>query len=153
MNKFLLLIITFLFISCNNPNEVYDKKYTFSQNRWKLEDKKTFEFDVTETGNYNIKFLFSHVYDYQFVNVPLLFELKNEIGKVENIPLELAIKENGEDIGDCAGDYCDIYYSIKSKVLLNKGTHKIFVSNTFDFPYLPNVLAIGIKVEKIENQN
>lgn len=152
MKKFIILLIISGFLnSCSNPNKIYDKKYSFSQNQWKLEDKKTFKFDIKEDGIYNITFLFSHVYDYQFVKIPLTFDIKDEKNRIETLPIILNIKDkNGKELADCAGDYCDLKYPLKQNIKLKKGQHKIFVSNNFDYKYLPNVIAIGVSVEKVK---
>jgi hypothetical protein len=37
---------------------------------------------------------------------------------------------------------------LKENTKLQKGNYKITISNNFNGPYLPNVIGIGIQVEK-----
>lgn len=148
MKKIYLLLPFLILVSCTPAGAVYDKFIRMSEtNQWKKEDIKTFEIDIKEDGNYTINFDFSHVYDYQFNKVPIVFEIENESGNKETIPVDLKIKdESGKQLADCSGDICDLKYTVKDNFPMKKGKHKIMVSNTFLFEYLPNVIGIGITV-------
>jgi hypothetical protein len=45
------------------------------------------------------------------------------------------------------GDICDLFIPIVSDNMI-QGNHKIVVKNTSKYPYLPDVLGIGVKVTK-----
>ncbi len=151
--KFLLLfLLSVMLISCNKSG-IYSKFDNMEENnRWTQSDAKTYDFTVeNDTISYDIKFHFSHVYDYQFANVPINFSIKNPAGAMENLTIDLAIKNaKGEQLANCSGDICDLIYKVKEKVKLPKGNYKITVSNSFNGPYLPNVIGIGIEVDKAE---
>lgn len=150
-----LLLFCFLFvmlISCE-PSGIYSKfDKSAENNRWPQSETKTYEFTVdNDTLLYDVKFHFSHMYDYQFANVPINFSIESPDGKKENIAIDLAIKnDKGEQLANCSGDICDLIYKIKEKIKLLKGNYKITVSNRFKGPYLPNVLGIGLEVDKAE---
>lgn len=149
------LLSTLLFlvlISCAKSG-IYSKfDHLNENNRWEQSDAKTYEFTVDDdTILYDIKFHFSHVYDYQFPSVPIDFNIESPNGKKENIHLDLPIKnEKGEQLAECSGDICDLIYPLKSKTKLQKGNYKITVSNSFKGPYLPNVIGIGLEVDFIK---
>lgn len=148
---FFLSFITLL-ISCDKV-KFYDKfDADFPSNRWKKMNQKTYDFSISdETKLYNLTFRFSHVYDYQFTSVPIAVKITDPSGKEEKIKIDLKIKDaSGKQLADCAGDVCDLNYKIKEKAKLLKGDYKITISNSFNGPYLPNVLGVGLKVEIAE---
>ncbi len=149
-----LLLLSFLtiFISCSNHQ--YSEFTTFGEeNHWQKTDVKTFTFDITDDSQlYNLSFKFSHVYDYQFASVPIQFEIESPDGKTEKLAVDLAIKDStGKQLADCSGDVCDLTYKIKENTKLHKGKYTIKVSHNFQgFPYLPNVIGIGINVDSVK---
>lgn len=138
-----------LLFSCKDAS-VYSKfDDGFTNNRWQKTDQKTYEFAITdEAPLYDIVLKFSHVYDYQFGQVPIAVEITDPSGKKEKFTIDLKIKDNsGKELGDCAGDICDLKFNLKDKIKLTKGSYIVTVSNSFNGPYLPNVLGVGLNVE------
>jgi gliding motility-associated lipoprotein GldH len=113
---------------------------------------KNYEFNIEDdTKAYDVTFEFSHVYDYQFDSVPIIFSIENPEGIKENFTIDLAIKDAvGKQLAECSGDICDLDFKIKEKAKLIKGKYKVTVANGFKGPYLPNVIGIGLKVTSIE---
>jgi gliding motility-associated lipoprotein GldH len=145
-----LSVLSFLFVSCNK-SEVYNKfDDGFTENRWQKNDVRTYEFTIDDTTKlYNITFRFSHVYDYQFNSVPIHFTIVNPQGEEQKKRIDLQIKDAaGKELAECSVDFCDLNYMLQQKVQLQKGTYKIIVSHSFEGPYLPNILGIGLKVEE-----
>ncbi|MES2411817.1 MAG: hypothetical protein V4535_10280 [Bacteroidota bacterium] len=148
--KLLLFLSLFiLLISCSKQNQFSEFDTFGEDNRWQKTEAKTFEFDITDDApSYNLTFKFSHVYDYQFATVPINFTIENPTGEKENLSVDLAIKDDsGKELAECAGDVCDLKYSIKEKTKLQKGKYKITISHNFEGPYLPNVIGIGLNVD------
>jgi gliding motility-associated lipoprotein GldH len=142
-----LSCLLLLLISCDSSS-VYKETFDFSKNQWYKKDAKSFEFEIKDdTKFYDIDFIVSHVYDYQFKSIPITFSITKPDGTNETKPIDFILKdENGKEIGDCAGDYCDLKQNIFSKTKLQKGKYKVIVSNTFHFDYLPNIILIGLDV-------
>lgn len=153
MKKILPLFgLFFLLISCNK-NEISNKfDDGFKENRWQKDDVKNYEFTVDDDSKlYNVTFMFSHVYDYQFGSVPLHFTIVDPKGNEQKKEIDLQLKdESGKDLGECSVDICDLKYNLEENVKLQKGNYKVIVSHSFDGPYLPNILGVGLKVEKVE---
>jgi gliding motility-associated lipoprotein GldH len=149
--KFLLFIILPLLFSCSD-NHFRQFDTLPDDQRWLASDIKTYEFDVeNDTQFYNIVFEFSHVYDYQFTSIPLNVTILSPDGKTEQIAVDLKIKdESGKQLADCSGDVCDLFYKIKDRTKLQKGKYKITVSHSFNGPFLPNVIGIGLTVENVK---
>ena len=147
----LLLSILLVLASCNSKTIYSEFKNDFDNNRWIKTDAKTFEFTIDDDSKlYDIIFDFSHVYDYQFSSIPINFIIENPKSVKEKFTINLTIKDNtGKDIGDCSGDICDLKFKIKENFKLKKGNYKIIILNNFKSDYLPNVIGVGLNVEKI----
>lgn len=150
MKRLLFVLLTILLFSCNSKT-IYDQvDKDFAKNRWQKSDVRTYSFEITTKGVYhNVYVLFSHVYGYQFSSAPLVAEITYPDGKVESRGIILQITgEDGEDLGDCAGDYCDIRQEIMKNEVLPVGKYTVKLSHNFQAEFLPNVLGIGIEVEQ-----
>ena len=151
--KSLLLFSLFtVLISCSKQSQFSQFDKFGEENRWQKADAKTFEFDITDdTQLYNLIFRFSHVYGYQFASIPLNIVIESPDGKKEELKIDIPIKDDsGKDLGECAGDICDLNYKIEEKIKLQKGNYKITFSHSFEGPYLPNVIGIGLNVESVK---
>lgn len=148
--KFLLLFITYSFISCNS-NAIYNEFNTdFDSNRWNSNEVTTFEFDNPEEIQVgSIKLHIGHIYDFQFANVPMEINIISPEGSSETIYVDVKFKdESGKDLADCSGDICDLYTSIVVNKKLLKGKYKFEIKNKFESLFLPNILGVGITIEK-----
>ncbi len=139
-----------MLLSCNSSS-VYSKFDSLSEsNQWKQSDVKIYEFTIDDEAQlYDVVFKFSHVYDYQFASVPIDFTIENPAGEKEKISIDLKIKDaSGKELGDCSGDICDLSLTIKNKAKLQKGKYSIAIKNNFKGIYLPNVIGLGLDVDK-----
>ena len=148
--KLVLIALVFVLASCNK-NKLYDEfNRDFSDNRWESKDVKSFEFENMQSeGVCELKLHFGHISGFQFKEVPLEVEITTPDGKAEILPIVLKlIDESGKDIGDCTGDICDVFQTIKTFDTLEKGKYKVTVKSEFTGPYLPNALGVGILIER-----
>ncbi|KIX22343.1 hypothetical protein SY27_00325 [Flavobacterium sp. 316] len=146
-----LFFLVFLFLLSCDKDIVYSKFYSdFKENRWLTKEVKSFDFLIKNNeSKVDLILHLGHVYDFQFQSVPFNVIIFYPDGKKESIPINLKIKdENGKDLADCSGDICDLYFTIKEKMALQKGKYKVEIKNNFSGDYLPNVLGVGIKVKK-----
>jgi gliding motility-associated lipoprotein GldH len=151
-SKFLFLFIVLGLQSCTT-NEVYhDFQNDFKDNRWSSNDSRVFEFANDDlAGLYTIKIQLAHIYDFEFSKIPLEITIISPSGTNEIFSMDLVVKDaTGKDIGDCTGDICDVYAPIQTNIKLQKGTYTIEVKSAFEGPYLPNILGVGVIVEKIQ---
>ena len=148
--NFALFALVLAFLSCSK-NKVYDDfDSNFDNNRWDASDVRVFEFDIAQSESFcELKLHFGHISGFQFKEVPLEVEITFPDGKSEVLPVTLKlIDESGNDIGDCTGDICDVFQTIKRFQYLEKGKYKVLVKSKFTGPYLPNVLGVGIIIER-----
>ncbi len=148
--KLILFALVFVLASCNK-NKLYDEfNRDFSDNRWAASDVKSFEFENTQSeGVCELKLHFGHISGFQFKDIPLEVTITSPDGKVEKLSVIMKlIDESGKDIGDCSGDICDVFQTIKTFETLEKGKYKVAVKSEFTEPYLPNALGVGILIER-----
>lgn len=145
--KYFYLFAFLLLLSCNGNSVYKHLDANFDENRWQRTDIKTYEFQLEKDGNYNLAIVFSHVAGIQFAEIPLNFEMADANGIVlaENIILKTKDAQ-GNDIGDCAGDYCDMEQIVFTRKALKAGSYKIRLANAFNHEYLPNVLGVGVNL-------
>lgn len=148
--KYFLLASLFLMMTSCNNSSVYNEGYDFPKNQWEKKSSNTFVFTIDDDASlYDVTFILSHVYDYQFPSAPLSFKWSKPDGTSEIIPVDFKFKdENGKELGDCSGDICDLKHLLASKAKLLKGEHQITVTHSFHFDYLPNIIHIGLDVSK-----
>ena len=142
------LTFSLLLMSCDKA--VYKSYQTdLVGNRWQKNDVKTYNFEIKESGTYDLMVDFSHVYGTQFPALPLKVVMVNpdQTRKTADYTLELRNSE-GEELGDCSGDYCDLREPVFSNLQLAAGNYQVSVANDFQFDFVPNVLGIGIRVVK-----
>lgn len=146
-----LFFIFSLLISCSD-NHFRRFDILPEDQRWQASDKKVYEFEIKNDSQlYNVVFQFSHVYGYQFNSVPVHFDIESPDGTTENLSIDLVIaNRSGKQLGDCSGDVCDLFYKVKEKTKLQKGNYKITVYNSFNGPYLPNVIGVGMAIENVK---
>lgn len=147
-NIFFFLSFIF-FVSCDS-NQVYHKfDKSFESNRWEASDVKWHKFSISEEGKYNIIIEFSHIYDYDLPTIPLTIKTNNPSGTETVEMIDLPIKDKaGKQIADCTGDICDLYYTYKTKQDLAVGEYSISIANTSKYGFLPNVIGVGLTVDK-----
>jgi gliding motility-associated lipoprotein GldH len=125
----------------------------FPMNRWLKNDVQVFQPKIIDIGvNYTVFLNFGHVYGFQFKEVPVEVLIESPSGAIERVlvPLQILDQDN-QDVGECLGDICDIKHPLKENFrFTEQGVYTFSVSNQFDNVFLPNVLAVGIAIEKVE---
>jgi gliding motility-associated lipoprotein GldH len=147
--KCCLIVVVFIFLSCDQ-NRIYSEfDSNLENNRWSSNDSKEFSFSIENEEVVDVILHLGHIYDFQFASIPIQMEITYPDGHTEIIPIDLKVKnEKGEDIADCSGDICDLYYKVKNKVTLEKGNYSIVITNKFNGAYLPNILGVGVQIKK-----
>ena len=141
-----MFLLSLTLFSCDS-NVVYDSfSSDFKANRWLSEDYREFDFIIEKEGNYEVQLHFGHIDKYQIPKVDVQIEITTPEGMVKVIPMVLEMQS--ETIkSDCIGDICDLFVPIVSDNM-NQGNYEIVVKNTSKYPYLPDVLGVGVKVTK-----
>ena len=149
MKKLLLILLIVPFLSCSDA-VVSDSTKNFENNRWIQSDIKSFSLDLGEDISIGKLVLnFSHVFDPGYNNVPVAIAITYPGGTTETVMANLELRtKSGKDLGSCTGDICDLKQIIKKSVPFKSGTYKVTVQHGFSGPYLPNVLMVGVGIER-----
>lgn len=150
MKKLALFLFAFALASCTGESVFSKTDKGFAENRWQKSDIKTYEFKIEQSATpYEMQVFFSHIYGYQFEKAPLIAEITYPDGQLSSVKFDLILKDASGELGDCAGDYCDLTQKIELPKPLEKGKYKVRLMHDFNGEYLPNVLALGLRVEKL----
>jgi gliding motility-associated lipoprotein GldH len=136
-----------LLVSCEG-NAVYKKfDENFPASRWDKTDVRTYDFKIEKAGKYDVQIDFSHVYGIQFNDLPVRITMSKPDKTMLTRQFLLTLRdEQGTELGDCAGDYCDVRQTVVENESLEPGKYSIMLANGFDFEYFPNVLGLGVRV-------
>lgn len=138
-----------LLLACNQNYVVDEINKDFDNNRWLPTDEKQFTFKIETENTYQLNLHLAHVYDFQIPEVPIEVSLSNKDKVVFQQVVKVKFKDNsGKDLGECVGDICDLYFPVGDKIKLNEGEYHFKVKSKFNGSYLPNILGIGVRVEK-----
>ncbi len=151
MKKLLLFFAFATIISCNEKAVYSDTDKSFEENRWQKSDIKVYEFELKQGATpYEMDVFMSYVYGAQFARIPLVAEVTYPDGQMSSVTFDFKTKtDSGEEAGDCSGDFCDLSQKIELPKPLVPGKYKVRLMHNFNNEYLPNVLALGIRVNQL----
>ena len=145
--KYLVLLLLAALFSCDKNTVFKAFDSNFDENRWQRSDVKSYDVAIEKEGTYDLEIDFSYVAGMQFAEIPIYFQLINPEGTVETQDIIMQTKDaKGGDVGDCAGDYCDMVHGVFKSKTLKPGQYKVKLTNAFNNAYLPNVIGIGIRL-------
>jgi gliding motility-associated lipoprotein GldH len=137
-----LLLLSLTLFSCDSNVVLESFSNDFKDNRWVSEDYREFDFTIENEAAYVVELHFGHIDKYQIPKVDVQIEMTAPDGTIKSIPMVLEMQS--ETIkSDCMGDICDLFVPIVSEKMI-QGKYKIVVKNTSKYPYLPDVLGIGV---------
>lgn len=158
MNRIIsiLTIITLstLFSACvESPH--YQKTYSIPKNEWHYNFRPTFKFDITDTTSlYNLYFVIRHTEAYPYSNIWIWVYTRKPGDTVFNkTRLEIPLSEpGGKWLGRGMGTIWEQRMPISGDgdtiMLRKKGTWEIRLEQNMRINPLPEVLQIGLRVDK-----
>ncbi len=137
------------------PSPYYQKQYSVPGNAWHYNFKPSFKFEVTDTNSlYNMYFIIRHTEAYPFSNIWLMVHTKKPGDTVfEDTRLEVPLAEaSGKWLGRGMGEIWEQRLPISREgdnlILHKKGTWEIIIEQDMRTNPLPDVLQVGLRVEK-----
>ncbi|MCF6366567.1 MAG: gliding motility lipoprotein GldH [Bacteroidales bacterium] len=144
-NVFFLAVVLCLF-SCS---DTYRDFQSIKDMKWYRADKKTFEVDIKETGNYDLFFAMRYSTGYPFKQIKIKVTQKSPNGEEFYKNAEIAVaNDKDEYIGDITGQLWDIEKLISKKTLLEKGKYVFEISHTMNSNPVVLVIDIGLIVRQ-----
>lgn len=143
---FLIYLFGITLISCEKKQIYREFENEISAQRWTENDIKKHEFEILDMDKfYNVFIDISHVRGTEMNEFPVSFEVEKPDGTIEKGDVIVNFKNT-----DCLGDVCDVKFLVKEKVKLKKGKYKVQFSPKSKFGFVPNIIGVGLCVEKTE---
>lgn len=155
-----LIIVTLLLnlqFSCMQSN-VFEKNVAIPSHAWKDNFKPVYSFDISDTSSlYNLKLTLRHTDAYPFANLWLKVSMlepgqtKDSVVKIE-IPLA---QEDGKWLGEGMNEIWEHQLPLSKNAspirFHKKGTYKIQLQQIMRTNPLPQVMSVGVRLEKMSS--
>lgn len=149
---FLLVIVCF-FQGCL-PAPYYQKEEAIPQNAWKYSFRPAFTFEIKDTtAHYQPYFIIRHTQAYPYSNIWMWIYIKtpaDSLEKRERVNVILA-EPNGQWMGRGMGEIWEerLKLILGDEVKFNrKGEYKISFEQNMRINPLPEILHVGLRIEK-----
>jgi gliding motility-associated lipoprotein GldH len=153
-HTFYFLLFTFYFFSCQ-PSPHYQKLVAIPQNAWAYNFRPKFTFEIKDTAAYyQPYFLIRHTNAYPYSNLWLWMNIKTPTdspGKKFRVNIRLA-EQSGKWLGRGMGEIWEQRLRLDVSDSLNfsiPGKYEITLEQNMRINPLPDVLHVGLRVEKI----
>jgi gliding motility-associated lipoprotein GldH len=115
---------------------------------WDNTTAQTFDFSISETGNYKVEIIGRHITGFQFKNLTGTMTIKGGSIMLEN---EFTIPIIGEDdmyLNEGGGDLWDFTFPAITSTNLPAGDYTATINHTMEQNPLGLVMEIGMQVDK-----
>ncbi len=152
-NLFLLL---FLFLFACDSSRIFEGYKDFNNQKWSARETVSFSFEVQEINTpYTIYYQVRNMLSYPYYNIYVTYELTDADGKVitsKMIESNLMHPQTGEPLGKSAGSdvFDNRFPLLENYRFAQAGTYQIRLRQYMRMDELPDILAVGIRVEKSE---
>jgi len=147
---FLLMVLGVSLTACN-PNRIYEKHHSLSDNVWGKEQALAFQTNITDTGSkFNILIAIRHAQYYPFPAVDVNIKSISPSGKETSKNYELQLTdEDGMFKGEVMGEIWDIEIPIEKNLTFEQtGTYEYQIKHTMPYDWLPLIMKVGLIIEK-----
>jgi gliding motility-associated lipoprotein GldH len=135
------------------PAPYYQKEEAIPQNAWKYSFKPTFTFEISDTvAAYQPYFIIQHTQAYPYSNIWMWVYIKtpgDTVAKKERVNVILA-EQNGQWLGRGMGEIWEqrLRLNLGNTSFNRKGEYKISFEQNMRVNPLPEILHVGIRLEK-----
>lgn len=147
-----LVVILFLTSSCDQ-NVVYEKNYTLENLTWTLEDRKEFNFEISDTNQlYNLYLNLRNSKSYRYSNLYIFLKTKYPSGKLTKDTLQFYLADpTGRWLGKSAGDLVSHQIMFSRKMRFPEaGAYSIQLEQGMRDSSLGDISDVGLRVEKFK---
>ena len=156
---YLLILPLFLLQGCMS-SPVYQSVDAVPNNAWDYAFKPVYKFNITDTNAlYNVYFIIRHTNAYPFSNIWIRISSKNPGDSAfEQSRLEIPLAEQsgkwlGRGMGEIYEHRMPLTRNDNGKKFNKVGTYEVRLEQDMRLNPLPEVLHIGLRVEKIGYRN
>ncbi|MEO6723449.1 MAG: gliding motility lipoprotein GldH [Ferruginibacter sp.] len=149
-----LATLTILCLTACGKTEVFEKNKAIPKHQWQYDLQPTFDFTITDTSTlYNLYIVLRHTDAYHYNNIWLNVGTQSpgDTIKVQRFDLQLGTDATGWE-GAGMDDIWELRKSItRGPFKFNKaGTYKFSVAQAMRENPLPEIISIGVRVEKVK---
>lgn len=148
-----LTLFVFIVLSGCETVQLYEQNTSYPDHQWSSKQANTYKCTIVDTTTlYNIYFVIRHHNAYHYKNIWIELNTKSPSGIItkEAANLNLADDEKGW-LGTGMDDIYDQRIPITSQpIKLEKGVYEFTLQHTMREDPLQNILATGIRVEKVK---
>ncbi len=145
------LLLGLLLTNCNR-GVVFSEYQTFKTSSWSSKDTVRFNFKIEQNSDlYSVHLMVRHGASYPFDNMFVFLTTRYPKGISKTDTLELILADSkGVWLGSGMGDMFDLKIPLKTNFRFpSPGNYSIYVQQAMETDPLPEVLDIGLEVEKI----
>jgi gliding motility-associated lipoprotein GldH len=156
MRLFYMLLFSAVVMTSCDDERVYEKNEDFHDRFWKQSDKPEFEFEVGDVNAaYNVYLNIRNSVDYPYSRIFINYSLQDSTGKALDKQLLNAMlfdPKTGSPEGTSGlGDIYDHQIPVKKNHRFGyRGKYKISFEQFMRMDTLEGVLAIGVRIEKLQ---
>ncbi len=142
------LILALLFVSCGEQ-PLFEKSYSFKENKWTQNVKPAFKIDIQDTTlAYDFTITFRVTTDYAYNNVWFYLNTKTPDGLNAREPFEMKITNpDGSWAGKKTGTVVETQLNFNRRKLPKKGSYYFTLEQGVTMKELDEVLDIGLNVD------
>jgi gliding motility-associated lipoprotein GldH len=152
MKRNYFIFFLFVLLTACDSNVVFEKNIELPENRWEIKNVVNLETDIQDTiGPHNLYINLRNAGGYPFSNIFMFFTTTSPSGKMERDTVELTLADpSGKWLGNGLGDIWDNRVLFKEKFRFpEKGIYKFSLEQAMRVDPLPQIMDVGIRIEKI----
>lgn len=147
----LFVVSIILFTSCE-PNRTFEKNISIIGHEWDYYQKPRFEIDIRDTSKpFDIYLNIRHTEKYPFSNLWIELHTLFPSGKTNTTKHQVELGDNSEMKwnSECLKDICNAQIQIITGHRFSEsGTYRFTISHIMRTNPLPEIMDIGLKIEK-----
>lgn len=151
-SKIYFICLFFLAVSCGEVPH-YEKVYSFENRVWAQDVKLSYPVEVTDiNAKYNFTLSLRVSTDYKYNNLWVFLKTTSPDGTEAREPFEIKITNpDGSWVGNRTGSVVETPLVFKERQLPLAGTYTFVLEQGITTSTVDNVLDLGFKVEKVDN--
>ena len=150
----LWLVITFLFVSCDQ-SRVYEENVDFADKKWVVDSVPAFEFEIEDPSKpYNIYWNVRNTVAYPYRNLYLTYYLEDTTGRRITTDLHNMVlfePKTGKPYGSGLGDiFSHQFMALPDFKFDEAGVYRVRLEQYMRTDTLPEIVSVGLRVEDAE---
>jgi gliding motility-associated lipoprotein GldH len=156
MRLYFSFVIIIILLSGCDSQRVFEDNKEFRERNWKITEPVQFEFQIADSSKkYNLLMNIRNSLDYPYARIFVNYDLQKQDStslSKKMISEYLFDQKTGKPFGTSGiGDLYDHQFPIlKNYSFERAGTYKMKLNQFMRMDTVPGILAVGIRVEKVE---